>query len=112
MAGSSRIGTNDQGIVATLLFQSFIYLGGGSSGGGRESKGRHFDRSVILLCIRSYLAYRLSLRDLREIMAERGISADHAPIHSRVVRYRSELLECFDQRKKASVASGTSMRHT
>ena len=27
-------------------------------------KGRHFDRSVILLCVRWYLAYSLSLRDL------------------------------------------------
>jgi transposase-like protein len=26
--------------------------------------GRHFDRSVILLCMRWYLAYNLSLRDL------------------------------------------------
>ncbi len=30
-------------------------------------KGRHFDRSVILLCVRWYLAYNLSLRDLEEI---------------------------------------------
>jgi hypothetical protein len=36
-------------------------------------KGRHFDRSVILLCVRWYLAYSLSLRDLEEIMAERGV---------------------------------------
>ncbi|MBB3019129.1 transposase-like protein [Microvirga lupini] len=27
-------------------------------------KGRHFDRSVILLCVRWYLAYNLSLRNL------------------------------------------------
>jgi putative transposase len=30
--------------------------------------GRHFDRSVILLCVRWYLAYNLSLRDLEEMM--------------------------------------------
>lgn len=35
-------------------------------------KGRHFDQSVILLCVRWYLAYNLSLRDLEEMMAERG----------------------------------------
>lgn len=34
-------------------------------------KGRHFDQSVILLCLRWYLAYTLSLRDLEEMMAER-----------------------------------------
>jgi hypothetical protein len=44
-------------------------------------KGRHFDRSVILLCIRWYLAYNLSLRNLEEMMAERGISVDHATVH-------------------------------
>jgi hypothetical protein len=40
----------------------------------RVFKGRHFDRSVILLCVRWYLAYSLSLRDLEEMMADRGIS--------------------------------------
>lgn len=44
-------------------------------------KGRHFDQSVILLCVRWYLAYGLSLRDLKEMMAERGISIDHSTIH-------------------------------
>jgi putative transposase len=50
-------------------------------------KGRHFDRSVILLCVRWYLAYKLSLRNLEEMMAERGISVDHATIHRWIVRY-------------------------
>ena len=31
-------------------------------------KGRQFDQSVILLCVRWYLAYNRSLRDLEEIM--------------------------------------------
>lgn len=44
-------------------------------------KGRHFDKSVILLCVRWYLADNLSLRDLKEIMAERGIRMDHSTVH-------------------------------
>ena len=36
--------------------------------------GRHFDREVIILCVRRYLSYKLSLRDLVEMMAERGLS--------------------------------------
>ena len=40
-------------------------------------KGRQFDQSVILLCVRWYLAYNLNLRDLEEIMAERGCAALH-----------------------------------
>jgi transposase-like protein len=64
-------------------------------------KGRHFDRSVILLCVRWYLAYILSLRNLEEMMAERGISVDHATVHRWVVRYSPELLERFNRRKRA-----------
>ncbi|MGF9764799.1 IS6 family transposase [Microvirga sp. 0TCS3.31] len=63
-------------------------------------KGRHFDRSVILLCVRWYLAYNLSLRNLEEMMAERGISVDHATVGRWVVRYSPELLEHFNQRKR------------
>ena len=44
-------------------------------------KVRQFDRSVILLCVRWYLAYGLSLRNLEEMMAERGIAVDHATVH-------------------------------
>jgi putative transposase len=64
-------------------------------------KGRHFDRSVILLCVRWYLAYNLSLRNLEEMMAERGISVDHATIHRWIVRYSPELLDRFNRRKRA-----------
>ena len=63
-------------------------------------KGRHFDRSMILLCVRWYLAYGLSLRNLEEMMAERGISVDHATIHRWVIRYSPELLERFNSRKR------------
>jgi putative transposase len=64
-------------------------------------RGRHFDRSVILLCVRWYLAYGLSLRNLEEMMAERGISVDHATVGRWVVRYSPELLERFNSRKRA-----------
>jgi putative transposase len=64
-------------------------------------KGRQFDRSVILLCVRWYLAYSLSLRNLEEMMAERGISVDHATIHRWTVRYVPLLLERFNRRKRA-----------
>lgn len=46
-------------------------------------KGRQFDQLVILLCVRWYLAYSLSLRDLEEMMAERSIGVDHTTIHMR-----------------------------
>jgi putative transposase len=63
-------------------------------------KGRQFDRSVILLCVRWYLAYNLSLRDLEEMMAERGIAVDHTTIHRWTIRYSPLLLQRFNQRKR------------
>ena len=64
-------------------------------------KGRHFESSVILLCVRWYLAYGLSLRDLEEMMAERGISVDHSTVHRWVMRFSPQLLERFNRRKRA-----------
>jgi putative transposase len=86
------------------LFQSFGYSSLGSGAEDAVFKGRQFDKSVILLCVRWYLAYNLSLRNLEEMMAERGISVDHATVHRWVVRYSSELLERFNRRKRAVTA--------
>jgi transposase-like protein len=44
--------------------------------------GRHFDCEVILLYVRWYLRFKLSLRDLVEMMAERGLSLAHTTIPS------------------------------
>jgi putative transposase len=63
-------------------------------------KGRQFERSVILLCVRWYLAYRLSLRNPEEMMGERGLAVDHSTVHRWVLRY-APLLERFNQRKRA-----------
>ena len=43
-------------------------------------EGRRFDREVIILCVRWYLRFKLSLRDLVEMMAERGLSIAHTTI--------------------------------
>lgn len=50
-------------------------------------KGRHFDREVILLCVRWYLRFKLSSRDLVQMMAERGIALAHTTILRWVQRY-------------------------
>lgn len=44
-------------------------------------KWKYFQREVILLCVRWYLRYSLSYRDLEEIMAERGLKVDHTTIY-------------------------------
>ncbi len=44
-------------------------------------KWRHFEAEMILLCVRWYLRYALSYRDLEEMMAERGLCVDHTTIY-------------------------------
>jgi putative transposase len=87
-------------ICRNNLFQSFRYSSLGSGTEEPVFKGRQFDRSVILLCVRWYLAYNLSLRNLEEMMAERGISVDHATVGRWVICYSPELLERFNCRKR------------
>jgi transposase-like protein len=43
-------------------------------------KYRHFDREIIILCVRWYVSYKLSYRDLVEMMAERGIELAHTTV--------------------------------
>src|SRR6478609_10921478 len=54
-------------------------------------KWRHFQADIILLCVRWYLRYALSYRDLEEMMLERGLHVDHTTIDRWVQRYAPEL---------------------
>lgn len=51
---------------------------------------RRFQSETIELCVRWYLTYRLSYRDLVEMMAERGITLSHSTILRWVQRYVPE----------------------
>ena len=50
-------------------------------------RGRHFEDEMIVLCVRWYLRYSLSYRDLEEMMAERGLAVDHSTVWRWVQRY-------------------------
>ncbi len=50
-------------------------------------KGRHFDHEIITVCVRWYVTYKLSYRDLVDMMAERGIEVAHTTIRRWVQRY-------------------------
>jgi transposase, IS6 family len=54
-------------------------------------KWRHFEAEIILLCVRWYLRYSLSYRDLEEMMLERGLQVDHTTIYRWVQQYAPEL---------------------
>jgi transposase-like protein len=53
-------------------------------------KGRHFDQEIIVLCVRWYLSFKLSSRDLVQMMSERGIVLAHTTILRWVQRYVPE----------------------
>jgi transposase-like protein len=51
---------------------------------------RRFQPEIIELCVRWYLAYRLSYRDLVEMLAERGVDVSHTTIYRWVQQYVPE----------------------
>jgi transposase-like protein len=53
-------------------------------------KGRHFDQEIIILCVRWYITFKLSFRDLVQMMAERGITLSHTTILRWVQQYVPE----------------------
>ena len=66
-------------------------------------KGRRFDASVILLCVRWYLTYSLSYRDLQEMMSERGLQVDSSTVYRWVQAYAPELDRRIRRRLKRTV---------
>jgi IS6 family transposase len=56
-----------------------------------QFKWRHHQSEIILLCVRWYLRYSLSYRDLEEMMEERGLAVDHTTIYRWVQAYAPEL---------------------
>jgi transposase-like protein len=54
-------------------------------------KWRHHESEIILLCVRWYLRYALSYRDLEAMMEERNLTVDHTTIYRWVQAYAPEL---------------------
>ncbi|MDH1182123.1 IS6 family transposase [Achromobacter mucicolens] len=70
-------------------------------------KGRHFEREIIILCVRWYLRFKLSSRDLVEMMAERGLTVAHTTILRWVQRFVPE----FEKRwNRYATAAGSAWR--
>ena len=65
-----------------------------------EFKGSHFERDVILWCVRWYVAYPISYRQLEEMMEERGVEVDHSTLNRWVVKYVPLLDQQFRARKR------------
>jgi len=52
---------------------------------------RQFEPMIIVTCVRWYCRFSLSLRDLEELIAERGLAVDHTTIWRWVQRYGPEV---------------------
>jgi hypothetical protein len=97
--------------LISLLVELYAFIGSGAKAAGPVSddgqvprfvsveelfKGRHFDQEIVVLCVRWYLSYKLSYRDLVAMMGERGIVMAHTTILRWVQRYTPE----FEKRWK------------
>src|SRR4029434_10878687 len=63
---------------------------------GSHSAARKFCTRA---CVRWYAAYQLSLRNLEEMMAERGVLVDHATVHRWSLKMLPVLARVFRRRK-------------
>ena len=68
-------------------------------------KWRHFEPSLILLCVRWYCRFQLSYRDIEEMMRERDLDVDHSTVFRWVQRYAPEINKRVRQHLKMSGAS-------
>lgn len=64
-------------------------------------KRLHYPLDVMLLCVRWYVAYPLSLRHLEQMMAERGIAVDHSTVHRWALKLLPVLEKAFRRCKRA-----------
>ena len=64
-------------------------------------KRLHSPIELMLVCVRWYSAYPLSLRHIEEMMAERGVFVDHATVHRWSIKILPVLAAVFRRRKRA-----------
>ena len=65
-------------------------------------KGAHYPKAVIVHAVFFYVRYAVSYRDLEEILAERGVSVDHATLNRWVMKYSPLIAANAQTRKKPS----------
>ena len=68
-------------------------------------KRLHYPFEVMLMCVRWYAAYPLSLRHIEEMMAERGVLVDHTTVHRWSVKMLPILAAAMRRRKRTVGAS-------
>jgi putative transposase len=66
----------------------------------RVLKRLHYPLDIIVMSVRWYVAYGLSLRNLEEMMSERGIEVDHSTLHRWALKLLPVLEKTFGGRKR------------
>jgi putative transposase len=66
----------------------------------RVFKRLHYPFDVMLMCVRWYVAYGLSVRHLEEMLAERGIEVDHSTLHRWAIKLLPVFEKAFRRRKR------------
>ena len=78
-------------------------------------KGRHFDGQIIVLCVSWYTSFKLSLRDLVIMMADRGITLAHTTILRWVQHYLPEFEKRWNRYARPGIGNrvcrNCGMRH-
>ena len=59
-------------------------------------KGRHFNHLLIIQAVRWYVTYKLSYRDVCDLMAERGVTV----VHTTVLRLGQCFVPAFEKKWK------------
>lgn len=60
----------------------------------------HFPKDVFLFAVFFYVSYGVSYRDLEEILAERGMTVDHATLNHWVAEYARQVAAEARRRKR------------
>ena len=76
-----------------------------------NSNGSHYPKGVILYVVFFYDRYAVSYRDLKEIMAERGVKVDHTTLKRWVIKF-SPLIAFEAQRRKFATNNSWRMDET
>ena len=63
-------------------------------------RNRQFDPIVIVTCVRWYLRFSLSLRDVEELMAARNLAVDHTTVWRWIQAYAPELRQRLQRQLK------------
>ncbi|MDB5781097.1 MAG: integrase core domain protein [Caballeronia mineralivorans] len=71
-----------------------------AAGIARVLKRLHYPLDVMLPCVRWYVAYSLSLRNLEAMTAERGIEVDHSTVHRWVIKLVPLFEKTFGKHKQ------------